>query len=48
MKSLADKLKNSHDFFLIGRDLAFPTALKGHLKSRKLATSMLKDLPVLN
>ena len=36
-KELAARLKNSRDFFLIGRDLAFPSALEGALKIKEVS-----------
>jgi glucosamine--fructose-6-phosphate aminotransferase (isomerizing) len=37
LKALAEKLKDSRDLFLIGRDLAFPTALEGALKVKEVS-----------
>lgn len=37
LKALAEKLKDSRDLFLIGRDLAFPTALEGALKIKEVS-----------
>ncbi len=37
LKDLANKLKHNHDFFLIGRDLAFPSALEGALKIKEVS-----------
>jgi len=37
IKSLAHKTKNSKDYFLIGRDLAFPSALEGALKIKEVS-----------
>ena len=36
-KELAKKLKNSHSMFLIGRDLAYPSALEGALKIKEVS-----------
>ena len=37
LKGLADKLKDHRDFFLIGRDLAYPTSLEGALKIKEVS-----------
>lgn len=37
LEALAQKLKNSRDLFLIGRDLAFPSALEGALKIKEVS-----------
>ncbi len=37
LKTLAKQLKDQHDFFLIGRDLAFPSALEGALKIKEVS-----------
>ncbi|MFC1800771.1 glutamine--fructose-6-phosphate transaminase (isomerizing), partial [Nanoarchaeota archaeon] len=37
LKTLADRLKNNHNMFLIGRDLAFPSALEGALKIKEVS-----------
>lgn len=37
LKSLAEKLKQNRDLFLIGRDLAFPSALEGALKIKEVS-----------
>lgn len=37
LKALAEKIKTCHDFFLIGRDLAYPTALEGALKIKEVS-----------
>ncbi len=36
-KELAAKIKHHHDLFLIGRDLAFPSALEGALKIKEVS-----------
>jgi len=36
LTSLAKKLKQSRDIFLVGRDLAYPTALEGALKIKEV------------
>jgi glucosamine--fructose-6-phosphate aminotransferase (isomerizing) len=36
LKQLAKQTKDAHDFFLIGRDLAFPSALEGALKIKEV------------
>jgi len=36
-KEIAKKFSNAKDFFLIGRDLAFPTALEGALKIKEVS-----------
>lgn len=37
LESLAEELKENHDFFLIGRDLAYPSALEGALKIKEVS-----------
>ncbi len=37
LKPLAEKLHKNHDFFLIGRDLAYPSALEGALKIKEVS-----------
>ena len=37
LKGLAEKNKQQHDFFLIGRDLAYPSALEGALKIKEVS-----------
>ena len=37
LKELGEKLKDQNDFFLIGRDLAFPSALEGALKIKEVS-----------
>lgn len=37
LKPLAEKLHKQHDFFLIGRDLAYPSALEGALKIKEVS-----------
>lgn len=37
IRELAKKFKSSHDFFLIGRDLAYPSALEGALKIKEVS-----------
>jgi glutamine---fructose-6-phosphate transaminase (isomerizing) len=37
LQALAQKLTHSRDFFLIGRDLAFPSALEGALKIKEVS-----------
>ena len=37
LKHLAQKIKDNKDIFLIGRDLAFPTALEGALKIKEVS-----------
>lgn len=37
LKKLAKKTKNSKDYFLIGRDLAYPSALEGALKIKEVS-----------
>lgn len=37
LKELAKKLKKNNDFFLIGRDLAYPSALEGALKIKEVS-----------
>ncbi|HLD18714.1 MAG TPA: glutamine--fructose-6-phosphate transaminase (isomerizing) [Candidatus Nanoarchaeia archaeon] len=36
-KELAKKIKNNHSMFLIGRDLAYPSALEGALKIKEVS-----------
>jgi glucosamine--fructose-6-phosphate aminotransferase (isomerizing) len=37
LKSVANKIKDSKDLFLIGRDLAYPSALEGALKIKEVS-----------
>ena len=37
LRGLAKKIKNNHDIFLIGRDLAYPSALEGALKIKEVS-----------
>ncbi|MFH0979265.1 MAG: glutamine--fructose-6-phosphate transaminase (isomerizing) [Candidatus Woesearchaeota archaeon] len=37
LKALAKQLKGQHDIFLIGRDLAYPSALEGALKIKEVS-----------
>ncbi len=37
LKELAEKIKNQKDFFLIGRDLACPSAMEGALKIKEVS-----------
>ncbi len=37
LKNLANNLKNHHSIFLIGRDLAYPSALEGALKIKEVS-----------
>jgi glucosamine--fructose-6-phosphate aminotransferase (isomerizing) len=37
IETLANKIHNSHSLFLIGRDLAFPSALEGALKIKEVS-----------
>ena len=37
LKPLAEKLHKQHDFFLIGRDLAYPSALEGALNIKEVS-----------
>ncbi len=37
LKELAERIKSTRDFFLIGRDLAYPSALEGALKIKEVS-----------
>ena len=37
LKDISSRFKNSHDLFLIGRDLAYPSALEGALKIKEVS-----------
>jgi len=37
IKKIAEKIKDSHSMFLIGRDLAYPSALEGALKIKEVS-----------